>query len=271
MWLFCLPHHTFYANYTFSPKSQTIRLSTFHSPSKTLQIAEQTGEPRRPVCAATLNRGRRTGNGNDLIAALKDGAWLSLNTPLSPPPSPSELRLRSELKAKERSRQKAAAAPLYSRGRRHPRVAAHPNLRNQPQAPQRVTGNTANITGRILTIQCTELEPQQQFDTSNKLIKSLKHNFTPDLVNSGKALPDEETLLLASCNYETNTKWGQEIGFLYGTVCEDVHTEFMLNCNGRNSVFCDPAKPQFLRNSTTNLNELLIQGTRWGSGLLDIG
>ncbi|XLU33389.1 hypothetical protein S245_069455, partial [Arachis hypogaea] len=80
-----------------------------------------------------------------------------------------------------------------------------------------------------------------------------------------KALPDEETLLLASCNYETNTKWGQEIGFLYGTVCEDVHTGFMLNCNGRNSVFCDPAKPQFLRNSTTNLNELLIQGTRWDS------
>ncbi|QHO57321.1 uncharacterized protein DS421_3g81300 [Arachis hypogaea] len=57
----------------------------------------------------------------------------------------------------------------------------------------------------------TELEPQQQFDTSNKLIKSLKqHNFTPDLVNGGKALPNEETLLLASCNYETNTKWGQE-------------------------------------------------------------
>ncbi|XP_020969274.1 cellulose synthase-like protein G2 [Arachis ipaensis] len=118
----------------------------------------------------------------------------------------------------------------------------------------------------------TELEPQQQFDTSNKLIKSLKqHNFIPDLVNGRKALPDEETLLLASCNYETNTKWGQEIGFLYGTVCEDVHTGFMLNCNGRNSVFCDPAKPQFLRNSTTNLNELLIQGTRWDSGLLDIG
>ncbi|XLT10234.1 hypothetical protein HN51_056027, partial [Arachis hypogaea] len=57
----------------------------------------------------------------------------------------------------------------------------------------------------------TELDPQQQFDTSNKLIKSLKqHNFTPDLVNCRKALPDEETLLLASCNYETNTKWGQE-------------------------------------------------------------
>ncbi|XLU71388.1 hypothetical protein S245_030441 [Arachis hypogaea] len=122
------------------------------------------------------------------------------------------------------------------------------------------------------TIKGTELEPQQQFGASNKLIKSLKQqNFTPDLMNDGKALPDEETLLLASCNYETNTKWGQEIGFLYGTVCEDVHTGFMLNCNGWNSVFCDPSKPQFLGNSTTNLNELLIQGTRWGSGLLDIG
>jgi cellulose synthase/poly-beta-1,6-N-acetylglucosamine synthase-like glycosyltransferase len=58
---------------------------------------------------------------------------------------------------------------------------------------------------------------------------------------------------------------------LYGTVCEDVHTGIMLNCNGWNSVYCDPPKPQFLGNSATNLNDLLIQGTRWSSGLLESG
>ncbi|MED6140620.1 hypothetical protein PIB30_095005, partial [Stylosanthes scabra] len=61
------------------------------------------------------------------------------------------------------------------------------------------------------------------------------------------------------------------IGFLCGTICEDVHNGYMMNCNGWNSNFCDPPQPQLLRNSTINLNELLIQGTRCGSGLLDIG
>nr|KYP60780.1 Cellulose synthase-like protein G2 [Cajanus cajan] len=120
-------------------------------------------------------------------------------------------------------------------------------------------------------IKDTDLELQQYVGTSNELIKSLKQNYTPDSVTVGHTLPQEETLLLASCNYETGTKWGKEVGFLYGTVCEDVHTGFILNCNGWNSVLCDPPQPQFLGNGTTNLNDLLIQGTRWYSGLLDIG
>ncbi|KAL5068300.1 hypothetical protein RYX36_019187 [Vicia faba] len=117
----------------------------------------------------------------------------------------------------------------------------------------------------------TDLELQEYVGKSNDFIKSLKQNSIPNLVTVGNALPIEETLLLASCDYENGTKWGKEVGFLYGTVCEDVHTGIMLNCNGWNSVLCDPAKPQFLGNSTTNLNDLLIQGLRWSSGLLENG
>ena len=57
----------------------------------------------------------------------------------------------------------------------------------------------------------TDVELQEYFGTSNKFIKSLKQNCTPDLVTGGNALPDEETLLLASCNYEIGTKWGKEV------------------------------------------------------------
>ncbi|KAK7268725.1 hypothetical protein RIF29_21433 [Crotalaria pallida] len=117
----------------------------------------------------------------------------------------------------------------------------------------------------------TNLELRQSFGASNELIKSLKQNYTPYLVTSEHASPEEETLLLASCNYENGTKWGKEVGFLYGTVCEDVHTSFIMHCNGWNSVYYDPPEPQFLGSSTTNLNDLLIQGTRWGSGLIEIG
>ncbi|PNX99676.1 cellulose synthase-like protein g2-like, partial [Trifolium pratense] len=101
---------------------------------------------------------------------------------------------------------------------------------------------------RNYKIKDTDFELQEYVGTSNEFIKSLKQNSTPNIVNVGSALPIEETLILASCNYENGTKWGIEVGFLYGTVCEDVHTGIMLNCNGWNSVYCDPPKPQFLGN-----------------------
>ncbi|KAK7391644.1 hypothetical protein VNO78_20061 [Psophocarpus tetragonolobus] len=120
-------------------------------------------------------------------------------------------------------------------------------------------------------IKDTDLEIQQYVGTSNEFIKSLNQNCTLYSATVGHTLPREEILHLASCNYEIGTKWGKEVGFLYGTVCEDVHTGFMLNCNGWNSVLYDPPQPQFLGNGTTNLNGLLVQGTRWYAGLLDIG
>ncbi|KAK7268726.1 hypothetical protein RIF29_21434 [Crotalaria pallida] len=118
-------------------------------------------------------------------------------------------------------------------------------------------------------IKDTDPELQEYFGQSNQLIKSLKKNYTPYLMSAELASPKEETLLLASCNYENGTEWGKEVGFLYGTVCEDVRTGFFLHCNGWNSVYYDPPKPQFLGTSTTNLNDVLIQGTRWSSGLVE--
>lgn len=117
----------------------------------------------------------------------------------------------------------------------------------------------------------TDSKLQEYVGTSNEFIKSLKQNCSPNIVTDGNALPIKETLLLASCNYEIGSKWGKEVGFMYGTVCEDVHTSIMLSCNGWNSVYCDPPKPQFLGNSATNLNDLFIQGTRWSSGLFENG
>ncbi|RVX22238.1 Cellulose synthase-like protein G2 [Vitis vinifera] len=40
---------------------------------------------------------------------------------------------------------------------------------------------------------------------------------------------------------------------------------------GWTSVFCVPSRPQFVGSSVTNLNDLLVQGTRWSSGLVDVG
>ncbi|KAI9119629.1 hypothetical protein K1719_009505 [Acacia pycnantha] len=112
---------------------------------------------------------------------------------------------------------------------------------------------------------------QQQFGSSNEFIKSLYKNYTPYLVDgTTHALLQQDIKLLASCDYETSSKWGQEVGFLYASVVEDVVTGFFMHCNGWRSVFYDPPKAQFMGSAATNLNDLLIQGTRWSSGLIEI-
>jgi len=71
-------------------------------------------------------------------------------------------------------------------------------------------------------IKDTDSKLQEYVGISNEFIKSLKQNCSPNIVTDGNALPIKETLLLASCNYEIGTKWGKEVGFMYGTVCEGV-------------------------------------------------
>ncbi|KAF8014479.1 hypothetical protein BT93_H0324 [Corymbia citriodora subsp. variegata] len=79
-----------------------------------------------------------------------------------------------------------------------------------------------------------------------------------------------ETKLLASCHYENGTKWGQEVGFMYGSVAEDFFTSLALHCKGWKSAYYCPSRPQFLGASTTNLNDLMVQVTRWNSGLAEV-
>lgn len=112
---------------------------------------------------------------------------------------------------------------------------------------------------------------KESFGESNELIKSLRQNFKPNAIKDPHGL-QKETQLLASCTYENDTKWGKEVGFLYKSVVEDYFTGFVaLHCKGWSSIYCDPPRPQFLGSGTTNLNDVLIQGMRWSSGLVDVG
>lgn len=61
----------------------------------------------------------------------------------------------------------------------------------------------------------TDHEIREYVGTSNEFIKSLQQNCSPKLVTVGPTLAVEETLLLASCNYEIGTKWGVEVCKFY--------------------------------------------------------
>ncbi|XP_061990918.1 cellulose synthase-like protein G2 [Rosa rugosa] len=111
------------------------------------------------------------------------------------------------------------------------------------------------------------MELRQSVGPSSEFIKSLLGNYNPNMKMAQLA----KTQQLASCTYEDGTKWGEEAGFLYASVAEDYFTGFAsLHCKGWNSVYCNPPRPQFLGSGTTNLNDFLVQGTRWSSGLVDV-
>uniref|UniRef100_A0A1S4AGU2 Cellulose synthase-like protein G2 n=2 Tax=Nicotiana TaxID=4085 RepID=A0A1S4AGU2_TOBAC len=111
------------------------------------------------------------------------------------------------------------------------------------------------------------------FGSSNEFLNNLTSTNHKQNGSGIKEFADnkiQEAKVLASCTYEQDSQWGNQIGFLYHSVVEDYFTGFILHCKGWKSVFYNPTRPAFLGSATTNLNDTLIQGTRWNSGLIEV-
>ncbi|KAL3626393.1 hypothetical protein CASFOL_029942 [Castilleja foliolosa] len=113
---------------------------------------------------------------------------------------------------------------------------------------------------------------KKTFGSSNEFVKSIFRSYKPQLSEDRKpsAALDNELQLLASCTYDNRTEWGEKVGYRYFTVVEDSITSLVLHCKGWISVFIDPERPCFLGSSPTNLNDVLVQQTRWSFGLMQI-
>ncbi|KAL5781828.1 hypothetical protein ACOSP7_006857 [Xanthoceras sorbifolium] len=109
------------------------------------------------------------------------------------------------------------------------------------------------------------------FGTSNEFLKSLLVDYRPT-VNSKDSTSAllQEANILASCAYENNSEWGEEASFRYHSLVEDYFTGLRLHCQGWKSTYIFPQRPQFLGTSTTNLNDVLIQTSRWSCGLVEV-
>ncbi|WCJ23968.1 cellulose synthase family protein [Euphorbia peplus] len=115
-------------------------------------------------------------------------------------------------------------------------------------------------------------ELKQSFGQSNEYLMSVKLSNQYDIREYRGSLSEslQEAHLLSTCAYEEHTLWGDKVGFLYESVVEDYFTGFMLHCKGWTSVLCDPPRPAFLGSGTTNLNDILVQNTRWFCGLMEV-
>ncbi|KAJ6674029.1 X-BOX TRANSCRIPTION FACTOR-RELATED [Salix viminalis] len=80
----------------------------------------------------------------------------------------------------------------------------------------------------------------------------------------------KEAIHVISCGYEDKTDWGKEIGWIYGSVTEDILTGFKMHARGWISIYCMPPRPAFKGSAPINLSDRLNQVLRWALGSIEI-
>ncbi|KAK9123518.1 hypothetical protein Sjap_013120 [Stephania japonica] len=112
----------------------------------------------------------------------------------------------------------------------------------------------------------------------------------------------KEAIHVISCGYEDKTEWGSEgspqsdhkksandavegivpheyvppivnfveIGWIYGSVTEDILTGFKMHARGWRSIYCMPHRPAFKGSAPINLSDRLNQVLRWALGSVEI-
>ena len=65
----------------------------------------------------------------------------------------------------------------------------------------------------------------------------------------------KEAIHVISCGYEEKTDWGKELGWIYGSVTEDILTGFKMHSRGWRSIYCMPKRPAFKGSAPINLSD----------------
>lgn len=116
----------------------------------------------------------------------------------------------------------------------------------------------------------TQLKMEKRFGQSPVFVAStlLDNGGIPPGVSPASLL--KEAIQVISCGYEDKTEWGKEVGWIYGSVTEDILTGFKMHCHGWRSVYCIPKRPAFKGSAPINLSDRLHQVLRWALGSVEI-
>uniref|UniRef100_A0A0E0BE83 Uncharacterized protein n=2 Tax=Oryza TaxID=4527 RepID=A0A0E0BE83_9ORYZ len=79
-----------------------------------------------------------------------------------------------------------------------------------------------------------------------------------------------EAISVVSCWYEEKTEWGTRVGWIYGSVTEDVVTGYRMHNRGWKSVYCVTHRDAFRGTAPINLTDRLHQVLRWATGSVEI-
>ncbi|CAK9863204.1 unnamed protein product [Sphagnum jensenii] len=111
---------------------------------------------------------------------------------------------------------------------------------------------------------------EKRFGQSPVFVASthLDNGEVPQSAGPGSLL--KEAVHVISCGYEDKSEWGKEIGWIYGSVTEDILTGFKMHCRGWRSIYCMPPRPAFKGSAPINLSDRLNQVLRWALGSVEI-
>ncbi|KAI4369912.1 hypothetical protein MLD38_018306 [Melastoma candidum] len=103
---------------------------------------------------------------------------------------------------------------------------------------------------------------------------SVKHGRPPGALTIPRQLLDASTVAEAvsviSCWYEDKTEWGLKVGWIYGSVTEDVVTGYRMHNRGWKSIYCVTKRDAFRGTAPINLTDRLHQVLRWATGSVEI-
>lgn len=111
---------------------------------------------------------------------------------------------------------------------------------------------------------------EKKFEQSPVFIASTLLEDGGALKSASPASLLKEAIHVISCGYEDKTEWGKEVGWIYGSVTEDILTGFKMHCHGWRSIYCIPARPAFKGSAPINLSDRLHQVLRWALGSVEI-
>nr|XP_016511297.1 PREDICTED: cellulose synthase A catalytic subunit 8 [UDP-forming]-like [Nicotiana tabacum] len=116
----------------------------------------------------------------------------------------------------------------------------------------------------------SQMSFEKTFGMSSVFIEStlMENGGVPDSVNPSILI--REAIHVIGCGYEEKTAWGKEIGWIYGSVTEDILTGFKMQCRGWRSIYCMPLRPAFKGSAPINLSDRLHQVLRWALGSVEI-
>ncbi|XP_072967730.1 cellulose synthase A catalytic subunit 4 [UDP-forming] [Typha angustifolia] len=122
--------------------------------------------------------------------------------------------------------------------------------------------------GRSLLI--SQMSFEKTFGLSSVFIEStlMENGGAPESANPSTLI--KEAIHVISCGYEEKTDWGKEVGWIYGSVTEDILTGFKMHCRGWRSIYCMPTRPAFKGSAPINLSDRLHQVLRWALGSVEI-
>ncbi|KAJ7964833.1 Cellulose synthase [Quillaja saponaria] len=138
-----------------------------------------------------------------------------------------------------------------------------------PETALVVKEGTDGVEGGNLALM-PELKLEKKFGQSSVFVASTMLEDGGTLKSASPAALLKEAIHVISCGYEDKTEWGNEVGWIYGSVTEDILTGFKMHCHGWRSIYCIPARPAFKGSAPINLSDRLNQVLRWALGSVEI-